>query len=978
MATVVASSGASGRVVRRAGPGTILIVCLVVFALYVFLRGKTRKDRGSSRRSVDDRKLESDTTRRAENKHGKNRERGGNSRRSNGGTSQSASENGGQAGSRSDSKGGKGKKDKKGKSSKGKSDKEGEGSSRSGKDRSRRSGEGRNSSNRPSGGKEPAESSTKNDTASTPAGPPYVRKPSSQVNTPSTPISTNPPTPTTAPPSAIASTAGTKPPTPPIGSDLLKVKDWTDGPALSNKLLKRDPNKRPERPSGRDPSILLKRGENGELVRGPLPGKAPVRFNDGGVEGKEASSIASYNVLDPTNKIYDMSDGELADHVSKQKRSKRKGGEGEPQMGKVDGSESPYQRFIKDNTSISAKLKAIIERAELLCSFDLLNPEVHRGVLDAALKDVWVDNVGPIPQIVHDALLQMIVDKVIDIPKVMELMGTPNPDFEPTAQEEPASRADQFVTYLGHGGWDIETLVKEMRIKDWKNKKLEDIRRVIRKWSEEKVQRGQGVSLLLVFFIPFYRATTKYQPARMMLQFTREWEGVVSNTTQTLVNWIKYIGKLFLITRMFSPVGADLSNLTLRVQMKRRTDVLGFLTEYTVFVPTAAAGNEAPELKAEREKVFRRALASAINPTTAVKHLAAQWAENLNKNIYGKENGGRDMFRGVNPFAAANFIIRPGIDLKTINKAAKHMSRSGGQTPRLPPDSILVPDAKLMPVSQESIEKKFRMYNGYVASRFAQLFRNTGSTSIRFINKHQYHWYRPPPGGIGQHPYQFDQDTFETLMMFCGRALYHDFKKRRFHSKDGRQHDDEGGEIDEIWPDIGYGQAQLIDFGGMLPFEGLQSSRPTFLSLHDYTHLKTIVLPYMQVDKAKGSNYPNSVRLLLDERWGLLRSLARINVILLARQGMEREQFKAELISGVREQMEVWRREFGAKGSGTLEVKELVRQRINEGLAVLRSQVSFMTAEGAHEPTEEGNQGKSALLMDDFIFPEDQLPDWIR
>lgn len=98
-----------------------------------------------------------------------------------------------------------------------------------------------------------------------------------------------------------------------------------------------------------------------------------------------------------------------------------------------------------------------------------------------------------------------------------------------------------------------------------------------------------------------------------------------------------------------------------------------------------------------------------------------------------------------------------------MNSAALRLAMSNVSTPHLPPDAPIKRDRKIMNVSQDLIHEKYEANkeSHKLNDAFARLFRAADALTVRFVNKHQYHWY-DSTGPVND---SFDETTFNVLLM---------------------------------------------------------------------------------------------------------------------------------------------------------------------------------------------------------------------
>ncbi|WVQ78254.1 hypothetical protein IAT38_000338 [Cryptococcus sp. DSM 104549] len=649
----------------------------------------------------------------------------------------------------------------------------------------------------------------------------------------------------------------------PTGEPTLPADLQGAGPALSDKKWIRDPNARPERPSGRSPPILLKRNPDGTWKRPPMR-KNGVSFDDGGVEGKELGTLATYNKNDVPMTVYDETHMDIAKNYI----SATKGNASDVLYGAVDGSQSPFHT-LKKLPGLSNKLKSLMGRAERLSLTDLLlDKRVGENEMKEALQDSWIDNVGPIPTAVTNVISQMVMEKVIDISLVTATLASPDLEQVPPKKRKPAKIApdcylDNFAGHLLGGGFTVEELRAELQFSEWKKMSNEKVRERVAAWTAGQVQKGKAFALLACFFVPFYRATTSYKGKHLIRKGPIGWEAIIGSQNSLLVEWLRYIGKGFLISRMFSRAGADLSDF------------------------------------------------------------------------------------------------------------------SGGSTPRLPPEGPVRRDARIMNVSRDSILELHERLKGKFGLEdiFARLYRTIGATTVRFVDQRQYHWFAPPKAPKTS----FDETTFLVLLLCASRGLMGLHLPQRFDTKEDGERNDPGAAMDFLY-DVGYGKAEAIDFGRLVPVDNPKAPRPRLLHLDLFDRLKHVLLPVMFHAENTAPNYPASSSLILDPNWGLAEHLyggpKAVTVTFLGATPNEAELLRRELLAELVEQVKVRMTEM-ASGRTAEQLRAAVLDELASKIMVIRRQVKYV-ALSEERPSADEEDVKNDGFFQDFDVPEQYLPSSLR
>lgn len=735
-------------------------------------------------------------------------------------------------------------------------------------------------------------------------------------------------------------------------------------PPIPGTRWQRDPNQRPDR-TRRDStsSVLLERNDDGTWKRPPLI-KEGVKFDDGGKEGKEANRFAMFNLHDTPVTLYDQTGLEgWSNHASRKKQP-----DDAALYGKLDGSESPLIS-LKQGGKLSQKLIKFMERAEYLASLDLLDPRLRKDVVATALKDRWLDGAGTIPEVISDTLRQFVVEKQIDIVKIVEEYSAPSAnDLKLSVPGKANARLDQIAKLLMDCGFDLDTLREDLKFYDWKRMPAAEIRSMIRKWTERQLQKGKAVSFIAGFFIPYYRATTSYKAKHLPKMFPPNWRVVIGAHQDDLIGWLRYIGQAFIISRMFSPTGADISEEYVRVGVSRRKTVVGFVMDFTIFTPEP----DEKELRTQSEltSIFQRAEA----PICRVKYLGLRWAEHLNKVVYPQPDG-RMLLVENNPFHITRLTFRPGLKKSTVNAAALRLATSEVSTPRLPPDVPIKRDRKIMNVSQDVIREKYEANKGSneLNDAFARSFRAADALTVRFVNKHQYHWYQST-GPVND---SFDETTFNILLMLCSIALskYHLHQKFKVKGETDYRTDEESAM--DFQYDAGYGIVQSMDFGGMMPLEGASTVKPRFLQLDTFVGLRNIMLPVMFHVQNRSTSFPASSSLLLRDEWGMSKFLygpKAINVTFHGQTSSEKEHLMREILEDLSEQADRWISEELGQPDNAL--KRIVLQKVDAAVGMIKTRVRFV-ALGEQQPSA-GEMDSKIEELRDFELPIEYLPALLR
>lgn len=720
-------------------------------------------------------------------------------------------------------------------------------------------------------------------------------------------------------------------------------------PSIAGARWRRDPNQRPER-ARRDStsSVLLERNADGSRKKPPLS-KDGVKFDDGGKEGKETNRFAVFNVYDTPVTLYDQTGLERwLNHASRKKQP-----DDGALYGNLDGSESPLIS-LKQSGKLNGKLIKFMEKAEYLASLDLLDPRLRKDVLAMALSDRWLDGVGTIPEVISDTLRQFVVEKQIDIVKITEEFSAPG---------KADSRLNQIVKFLLDCGFDLDMLREDLKFHDWKKMSAAEIRNMVREWTGRHLQKGKAVSLIARFFIPYYPATSSYKTKHLTKMFPPKWRDAIGAHQDDLIGWLRYIGQAFIISRMFSPTGADIWEEYVRVCVSRRKRVVGFVMDFTIFTPEP----DEKELHTHSEltSIFQQAEAAICR----VKYLGLRWVDHLNEVVYPQPDV-RKLFVDNNPFHVTRLTFRPGLKKSTVNAAALRHATSNVSTPHLLPDAPIKRDRKIMNVSQDLIHEKYEANKGSykLNDAFARSFRAAEVRTVRFVNKHQYHWYQST-GSVND---SFDETTFNTLLMLCSTALskYHLQKKFKIKGETDYRTDEES--VMDFQYDAGYGIVQSMGFGGMMPLEGASTVTPRFLQLNTFVGLHSIMLSVMFRIQNKTKSFPASSSLILKDEWGMSKFLygpKAINVTFHGQTWSEKEHLKREILEDLSEQANKWISEELGQPDNAL--KRVVLQKVDAAVSMIKTRVRFV-ALGEQQPSADERDSKNERLWD-FELPTEYL-----
>ncbi|OCF35331.1 hypothetical protein I316_02877 [Kwoniella heveanensis BCC8398] len=757
---------------------------------------------------------------------------------------------------------------------------------------------------------------------------------------------------------------------------------------LSDVIWKRDPSKRPERPSGRSPPVLLKRDESGRWTRPPLSGKKGVMFNDHGVQGKEADTMVTYNHEDPPNTLYDQTHTpRFRDHVSTQQ-----GREGDTLDGALDGSQTPFKDLLRVG-GLSKKLLALMQQVEMFCLMDWLDKRAPKDTMQKAMKDRWIKDVGPIPEVICDCIQQMVIDKAVDLPLMMGAIATadipPSKDGGKTPPDI-MKGAEALFKHLMDGGYDKDYLRDTLQFSAWPKYPIKVIAKLVVDWTEKQLQTENGSSagfmgMLLGFFVPGYRAETSFWKSHIDKQRKKEARSrqMLGTRTVLLMDWLRYVGKTSLVSRTFSPYGADITkSISVRVCAVKQRQHVGFSLDFTFFVPAIKAKDSSGSGDYD-DSAMATMIAQTGQAVKRVRYLAITWIEHLFTDVYRSANSGQALVMpDFNAIRDCRLTLRPGLDIfKELDHSIVERSLAQSSQSRLKPEVTLLRQPTIMRVDMEQMDRYYRDQKGRVTDWFASAFRTIGCRSIRFINQRQFHWYNRPSTSkptIADSE-RFDELTFQALLVLCSRGLASRFHAQRFGDKSGKVHDDSGAEVDSE-ENSAYMMARAIDFGGMVPVVISKELRvpPRFLPLDLFKHLKDIMLPLIPL--TDDASQPASAALVFQPSWGLAEFIhsggqGSVSVTFHGPSEGHRRQLLEELTVQCLHRINGWYADARREGDLSLNKIEYLKQRIEITVRTVRNKVKYVALTAESQSVE--NRGHIGAL-EEFRLPTDALPDELR
>ncbi|WWC85243.1 uncharacterized protein L201_000105 [Kwoniella dendrophila CBS 6074] len=832
---------------------------------------------------------------------------------------------------------------------------------------------------------------------------------------------------------------------PPDIGDLNTANNNEGGPMLSSKVWERDPTKRPERPSGRSPPILLKRDENNHWTRGPLSGKKGVKFDDNGIQGKELNSIVNYNKEDSTTKLYNQNDSEmLKNHISNER-----GRDSDFLFGKIDGTESPLRNILMKESNFNngskenEKLILLMKKLEWSCSIDQLNllNKIPFEILKESNElinnnDLFINGLGSIPIIILDIIKLLLKNKIIDLPLIISSHSQPNlefinskipydedPKITPLDKEKVEAKFLEHI--LEHCKIDIKDVRDNLNPAEWKKLKSDQIQKIVYDWVKRKLNLAFDESnnnskigneenqfdiykLLLGYFIPYYRGTTSYKPKHFR---TNEkipgFKEKVGNINNGVVEWLRYIGKFLLISKMFSYNGVELSkDLELKVQISKRSKQVGFIVDYTLFIP------KYPNSKTSKEEeldptYLDRTISNVSSILERVKYLSLLWVNHLNDLVYPQKDSTKKLFSDLYPFQINRLTFRPGLPLRTINYKDLQLSSSSnpGNTENDQNDGRDI--EVINDISIKRIEGTYERYKETrkICDLFSGCYRTMTCQMIRFINKRQYHWYKPSSSSTTPSIYEkFDLKTFEILLILIGPSLTKLTYSESFKMKltGNKIKDKETMLFNDFSDKIKYTQLHAIDFGGILPLQNNTNNNQKFIKLNLFRGLKWLLLPLTFNNTINGKQIISSSNLIVNEKYGLSNYLFgqsddlgnSLIITFHGKSSNDRQLFLNDLKTNVLNQLNEWIRDYQLENNHHNDdmfsninqdrIKRRLIDKLNLTKNMIKTRIKFVIINSHSTDSDDNHQTEiedpsdendlSNLTLNDFDISQEMLP----
>ncbi|WWC69706.1 uncharacterized protein I206_103649 [Kwoniella pini CBS 10737] len=745
---------------------------------------------------------------------------------------------------------------------------------------------------------------------------------------------------------------------------------------LSDKKWERDSSKRPERPSGRSPPVLLKRGSSNEWIRPPLSGKKGVSFDDNGKIGKEANSYASFNIDDPSNLIYDQSHtSKLNDFESNQRGGFESGIENSKDL--LDGSNSPLN-YLEKTGKLNSKLIIMMKNIENACLIDHLDliGKMPKNLLIETDKlinqESFIPGLGMIPSIIIEIIKLMLIEEIIDLPLIISSQSTshldllnPNKPYDSQPEVlyqhpiEPIKKEKvelNFVeNHLSKHGIPIEMIIKELNYPKWKSLNSNEITKIVSDWTLDKLKKAFSstsnniteeeedkfitIKLILGYFLPYFRGYGHYR-YRSFLKEEKVpgFEERIGKFQNELINWFKYIGKFLLISKMFNKNGSFLnSECNLKIQISKREKQIGFIIDYTFFIPKLSSSSSSSSSNPSEIEKLGFKFYESKKTIVKVKSLALQWVNHLNEFIYPQLNSSNSLekkeklFNDLYPFQIIRLTFRPNgilqnkMNLKIVKESINNSINYNKNEINEREILIMNLDSKKMKEIYENDNKKEEQGKS-ILEHFGSMYRSMTCHMIRFKNKRPFHWYNP---NFKEEEIfnKFDEKTLEYLFIMIGPCL------NKFENK------------------IKYSTVQAIDFGGIIP---ILKNQNKFLNLNEFKGLKWILLPLLINNNNNQNTNFNSANLILNENFGLFENLLGFNSISITFHSLN----------------------FNDKNQFLFELNQILINNLKIELNELKNQIEFILINNDNSNENDYNEIEDDLnpTLNEFDIPIEMLP----
>ena len=466
---------------------------------------------------------------------------------------------------------------------------------------------------------------------------------------------------------------------------------------------------------------------------------------------------------------------------------------------------------------------------------------------------------------------------------------------------------DQWNAAYGHVPRRIFRIVDET-VKLMKDQQKDNLRRVLFDFPSPlgntvghivSRSKQQYHDMILIFFMNPYRgAIAKFGISSWQRADCRNGvvddivRGVVDDVVRRIFVWLDFVGRIFCCVRMFTRLGVDLLDSSMRLSYKRLRNTGSY--GLTLVLSAQDPVNPTPPLWNVSEQVSRN--------LSGCNMLARNWINEKHRISTG------DAFF---PEAERHIYIRPGWSIDSVNMAEINY-RQGLPEPSLSQPVERAP--RSLYVSMNRITALWRLKHtpsrdkkgGGKGSRprmssSATAFRNLCEVmsphSITFLDRRQIPWQTKSQGKNAH----FDSHRMEYLLMF----IFHGLGEKVT------------GNDDYIHPALPF--PSHLDFGAYIPVN-LDGLHPTFMPVHTLPALTSICLPYVQLDSNwRQKDKPYTATLLLDSNWGLTPSISDkrrpLTVVISMKAEKERQSLSADIQMMFFNKMPVWWYQMKARGA---------------------------------------------------------------
>lgn len=397
-----------------------------------------------------------------------------------------------------------------------------------------------------------------------------------------------------------------------------------------------------------------------------------------------------------------------------------------------------------------------------------------------------------------------------------------------------------------------------------------------------------------------------------------------------ILRWLTYVGRKFLILRMFNG-GVNILDSSIRMSVapaknKYRLDVRLFTPEPKTSTPVRS---------------MRTSCWLEGDPTQSImwcRQLASRW---LNRSI-GEGTGETQVKQ--DQLASCHLKLSPGWSVQSVNTFGI-----------MPPSDWVAPVTDLarhgpeaMAVSEENVWALRDSYGEKVVA-FERLFLSLKPESLIFLNQRQHSWQKHTSG---RNP-TFDKETFELLLMVCSQTLHlvrDSVEKKGWEKESSSKH------------------PLVLDFGTIIPIV-LKATHPAVLPLAHFPSLKCIILPFIKL--SSHDNAAATASLFADEEWGLLEWLcgagkgqnAPLGAIVRLDNKEERGHLKGDISSAISDAIPFWQGQHKAMllTEPATSLRGFLCDTIKQIIQVINSQVS-VHVDGEEENKELGFEIESIDL----------------